>query len=163
MSKIRVLRGSIEQFSAAGPTQLIQNDLRFTHGFRIRKFVISFSQMWSQTASGRDTFGVLTTDPDAMRSKTFPTSAVEWMWSDKRQVAWASTDVQADSSLGLVFGLVDPTHIIVRDLWIGITAANAILGDTFNYYIELEEVELSENQAVLSIIQEEAQSAGSHE
>ena len=66
-------------------------------------------------------------------------------------------DLLGDSSVGTTFELVDPTHIIVRDLFIAITSASTLVGDLFNYYIELEEVELSENQAVLAIVQEESQ------
>lgn len=161
MSKIRVLRGTIEAYQTQGHVQLIQNDQRFTHGYKIKKFMISYSQLYSSTAATRDCYGVLATHPDALESAAFPTLAVEWNWQDKRQVAWAAMDILGDSSVGFTFELIDPTHIIVRDLYVGITPQGFVLGDKFNYYIELEEIELSENQAVLAIVQEEAQDAGS--
>jgi len=46
---------------------------------------------------------------------------------------------------------------VVRDLYVGVSAATATGTDFFNYYIELEEISLSDNEAVLAIIKEEAQ------
>lgn len=157
MGKIRVLRGAIEPWSAQGPLQLITDDFRFNHGYRVTKFVISYQDLHSSTAASRDGYGVLATHPGAIGDPTFPASVIYWGWQDRRQIAWASYFVSGDSSVEQTFMLVDPTHIIVRDLYIGITVNSASTADRFNYYIELEEVELTEDQAVLAIIQEEAQ------
>jgi len=73
------------------------------------------------------------------------------------RLAWAATEAVGDSAPKQNFELVDPTHIIVRDLYIGITAATATGTDEFNYYIELEEISLTDNEAVMAIIQEESQ------
>jgi hypothetical protein len=88
-------------------------------------------------------------------------SVVEWYWNDRRQIAWTSTEVIGDSVAATRFELIDPTHIVVRDLYVGVTEASGGTTDLFNYYIELEEIDLTEEQAVLAIVQEESQDAGS--
>jgi hypothetical protein len=65
--------------------------------------------------------------------------------------------MDGDSTVGAQFELIDPTHIVVRDLYVGISSAVATGTTYFNYYVELEEVALTDNQAVLAIVQEEAQ------
>jgi hypothetical protein len=62
-----------------------------------------------------------------------------------------------DSMIEFLPDLIDPTHVVVRDLYLGITAAVATGSTTFNYYIELEEVSLTDNEAVMAIVQEESQ------
>jgi len=156
MSRIRVLRGEVRSFLYDGAINLIQNDQRFNHGFRIKRFVISQTNLHSSSIGSREIYGVLGTHPEALEAS--PGSTVcEWRWTDRRQVAWAATEAVGDSAPKQNFELVDPTHIIVRDLYIGITAATATGTDEFNYYIELEELSLSDNEAVMAIVQEEAQ------
>jgi hypothetical protein len=156
MSRIRVLRGEVRTFLYDGAINLIQNDQRFNHGFRIKRFVISQTNLHSSSIGSREIYGVLGTHPEALEAS--PGSTVcEWRWTDRRQVAWAATEAVGDSAPKQNFELVDPTHIIVRDLYIGITAATATGTDEFNYYIELEELSLSDNEAVMAIIQEESQ------
>jgi len=160
VGKIRVLRGQTNSVQYGGIKQLIQNDSRFNHGFRIKKFVIAYEFPHDPGSSSRDCFAVLATHADAIPEPNIQ-QYVWWNWQDKRQVAWTATNHIGDSLVELYPGLIDPTHVIVRDLYVGITALTATGATMFNYYIELEEVELTENQAVLAIIQEEAQDAGS--
>jgi hypothetical protein len=47
--------------------------------------------------------------------------------------------------------------VVVRDLYFACSALTATGGNFFNYYIELEQIDLTDNQAVLAIVQEEAQ------
>jgi hypothetical protein len=156
MSRTRVLRGEVRTFLYDGAVNLIQNDQRFNHGFRIKRFVISPTNLHSSSIGSRDIYGVLGTHPESLEASPGST-VVEWRWRDRRQVAWASTNTIGDSVTEGVFELVDPTHVIVRDLYIGITAGTATGTDEFNYYIELEEIPLSDNEAVMAIIQEESQ------
>jgi len=156
MSRIRVLRGQCRTFQFDGAVNVVQDDTRFNHGFRVKKFVISNNLPYDSVASSRDCYGALATHAEALVSP-FNTSVVHWDWSDRRQVAWTSTNMVGDSVIEFEPDLVDPTHVIVRDLWLGITAAVATGSTTFNYYIELEEVSLTDNQAVMAIVQEESQ------
>lgn len=156
MGKTRVLRGQIKAFQYQGAVELIQDDQRFNHGYRVKKFVIAYDAPFDSASSSRDCYAVLTTNADAIPSPFVP-SAVYWNWADRRQIAWASTNHIGDSYVEFLPDLIDPTHIVVRYLYIGITANVATSATNFNYYIELEEVELSDDQAVLAIIQEESQ------
>lgn len=155
MGRTRVLRGQISGYSIGGAVNLIQDDSRFNHGFIIKRFVMSYGSMHSSSAGSRDFYAALTTNPDSL--PTSGTTAVRWNWADRRQLAWYSWNSLGDSYGESVFELVDPTHVVVRDLWIAVTSAVETSADAFNYYIELEQVELSDNQAVLAIVQEEAQ------
>jgi len=155
MGKIRVLRGRCRSFSYDGAIQLIQDDQRFNHGFKIRRFVLSYEFPGDATASGKDIYGALATHEDAFQLASGV--IVGWAWDDRRQVAWASTEVVGDSIVKQTFELIDPTHVVVRDLYVAITSAVATGSTNFNYYVELEEVSLTDNQAVLAIVQEEAQ------
>jgi hypothetical protein len=155
MGKIRVLRGAARAFQYDGAVQLIQDDRRFNNGFIIRRFLVSYQFPADSTASSRDLVGVLATHPDAFQLGGGV--QVGWDWSDRRQVAWASTYHVGDSVVESTFELVDPTHVVVRDLYFATSALTATGTNYFNYYIELEQIELTDNQAVLAIVQEEAQ------
>jgi hypothetical protein len=154
MGRTRVLRGRCLAYQYQGPLNLIQDDNRFNHGFIVKKFVIGFSDVSSSSAGSKECFGVLATHAAALEGPVG--TVVGWNWDDRRQVAWASTAFE-DSQADQTFELIDPTHIIVRDLWFGLTAQVATSTNEFVYYVELEQVELSDNQAVLAIVQEEAQ------
>jgi hypothetical protein len=135
---------------------LIQNDQRFNHGYIIKKFQIAFDHLSDSGSGNRDGYAALATHPDALTDPDVST-AVWWNFPDRRQVAWTSTEVIGDSVTAQRYELIDPTHIVVRDLWIGITTFSATGTIEMNYFIELEEVSLTDNQAVLAIVQEEAQ------
>jgi len=156
MGKTRVLRGQLRDFNYDGAINVIQNDQRFNHGFIIKDFRISYVDIADSNAGSRDCAGVLATHVDAIPSPFFATR-IGWVWEDRRQVAWCSTNHVGDSNIDFANALIDPTHVVVRDLYVAISA-QAGTGTTYwNYYIELEEVELTDNQSVLAIIQEEAQ------
>ena len=157
MGKIRVLRGRTEAVNIVGGVNLIQDDHRFNHGFIIRKFLVAIDNPHSSTASSRDCYAVLATSEEGLWGAGALGTVVNWNWDDRRQVAWASTNIPGDSVVEQTFELIDPTHIILRDLWFGVTALTASAGNDFVYYIELEQVELTDNQAVMAIVQEEAQ------
>jgi len=154
MGKVRVLRGRLRAFTYDGATNVIQDDQRFNHGFRIKRFVVSPENVHSSSIGSRDMYGVLGTHADSL---TNAPGVVEFLWDDKRQVAWASTEAIGDSIVANRFELVDPTHVVVRDLYIGVSVGTATGTDFFNYYIELEEISLTDNEAVLAIVKEEAQ------
>jgi len=156
MGKTRVLRGQLRDFQFDGALNVIQNDMRFNHGFIIKDFRISYQDPGDTGAGSRDCFAVLATHADAIPSKLFATR-VGWNWEDRRQVAWTSTTHIGDSHLEFHPPLVDPTHIVVRDLYVALTGQASTGTTIWNYYIELEEISLTDNQSVLAIVQEEAQ------
>jgi len=155
MGKIRVIRGRARAFQFDGAVQLIQDDRRFNNGFKIRRFVISYEFPADSAAGSRDLIAALATHADAFQLGAGV--QVGWNWGDRRQVAWASTNHVGDSLVEPAFELIDPTHVVVRDLYFACSAATATGNNNFNYYIELEQIDLTDNQAVLAIVQEEAQ------
>ena len=155
MGKVRVIRGQVRAYQFDGAVQLIQDDRRFNNGFKIRRFLVSYQFPADSVASSRDLVAVLATHEDAFQVGSV--IEVAWNWQDRRQIAWASTNHVGDSIVEHSFELVDPTHVVVRDLYFACSAGFASGTNYFNYYIELEQIDLTENQAVLAIIQEEAQ------
>ena len=156
MGKTRVLRGELQEFQYGGAVNVIQNDQRFNHGFIIKDFRISSNDPGDSNASSRDCFGVLATHADAFEAQTSSTR-IGFNWADRRQVAWTSTNHIGDSVVDWTDALIDPTHVVVRDLYVAVTALTATSSRIWCYYIELEEVALTDNQSVLAIIQEESQ------
>jgi len=140
--------------SGGGAKHLVVDDGNFNNAWRITKFVVSYYDPTTSAAANRDSIGVLATHPEALNDGL---THVLWNWDDRRQVAWAGMDFQGDTSVGRTFELIDPQHVIVRDLYIGISASFETSAVFYNYFIELERVTLSDNQAVMAIIQEESQ------
>lgn len=155
MGKTRVLRGEIQEYNYGGAVNVIQNDQRFNHGFIIKDFRIASNDPADSTAGSRDCVGVLATHADAIEGTV--STRIGWNWGDRRQVAWTSTEHIGDSSVEWTNALIDPTHVVVRDLYVGVSAGSATSTRIWCYYIELEEVALTDNQAVLAIVQEESQ------
>ena len=151
----RVVRGTCRVYSFDGPVHLIVNDNRFNHAWRVTKFVVAPKTPAETSAGVRDCIGVLTTHADAIPEPTG--NNVWWNWEDRRQFAWAAMSMDGDTQLDFQFNLVDPSHVIVRDMYLGITAQSVFSGTEFSYYIEMERVELSDTQAIMAIVQEESQ------
>jgi hypothetical protein len=155
MGKVRVIRGAARAFQYDGAVQLIQDDRRFNNGFIIRRFLVSYQFPADSSAGSADLIAALATHADAFQ--LLSGVQVGWDWSDRRQIAWASSNHIGDSVVEQTFELIDPTHVVVRDLYFACSAQTSTSTRYFNYYIELEQVELTDNQAVLAIVQEEAQ------
>jgi hypothetical protein len=156
MKDRRVLRGITRTYQYDGAVKLIVDDGNFNDAWKITRFVIAPVDPTSSSAGSRDCVAVLATHPEALEG--YVSSVVNWTWSDRRQVAWTQIEMNGDTTIGAwSFGLIDPQHIVVRDLYFGLSSASATGTTEFNYYIELERVTLSDNQAVMAIIQEEAQ------
>lgn len=153
----RVLRGTCLAYNYEGPLHLVVDDGNFNDAWRITRFNVAPRDLSNSSAGGYDSFAVLATHADALNDPVVG-NVVWWNWQDRRQVAWTSLSIFGDSapdSLG--FNLIDPQHIVVRDLYFGLTAFNATGVTEFNYFIELERIKLDDNQAVMAIVQEEAQ------
>ena len=143
MSKLMSLRGRVDPSTA---TRLIIDDGLFTKGFIVREFYV-FPE--NPASGGNDSvYGTLAVDIDG--------SAVRWTADDARQIAWAST-VQDETGFGArpSMSIIDPNHLVVRDLWFMGSRASGT--DQINYLVLIEPVEISENQAVLALIKERSQ------
>jgi hypothetical protein len=144
--RVRTLRGTVKE----GEThRLVVDDGDLNHGYKVKRFIVS-SRYPANAANG--CFGTLHLD-----AITDPV----WNWGDNRQIAWASTVVTSTgSSAGnnAPFELVDPDHIVLRDLFLTIQVGNSTADEALvNYFVELETVEINDNQAVLTLIKERSQ------
>jgi hypothetical protein len=51
--------------------------------------------------------------------------------------------------------IIDPDHVVIMDLWV--LAYTNGSDDRVNYLVELEPIELTDDQAILSLIKERSQ------
>ena len=139
--KIRTLRGQVAEGEVK---RLIVDDGRLNHGYRVTKFVIAAEPV----TSAFDAFATLSLDFDA---------PLTWDWGDNRQIGWASTNAVATSGLNNEFSVLDPDHVVIMDLFIQGQVAAAGGTTVFNYLIVLEPIELTDEQAILTLIKERSQ------
>lgn len=153
-SKVRTLRGSVEFGIRAGGDpantgrrQLILDDGRINVGYRVIDF-----RIWNSDMIG---------GPDAFSSQAHlamglePTSALP-LASDNREIGWAAYNTSSGNILS-DFRLVDPDHIVVRDLFLIFPQVYNQTVQSVNYYILLEEYDITDQEAIISIIKEESQ------
>ena len=133
--KMRTLRGRVP----AGETKrLIVDDGRLNHGMRVKEF-----HVWAISKASSD-------DPECALGLDYDMSP-NWDASDNRQIAWAGMTTTVTTRLA-DFSLIDPDHIVIMDLYI-----QNFSSDTANYLVILEPVELTDDQAILSLIKERSQ------
>jgi len=135
--KRRTLRGQVTDLI---PKRLVVDDGRLSLGYR----VVSF-QVWPDFNSDDSVFATLGTQYDML-----PTANA----GDNRQIGWAigSVDATGANRGGQMWSVLDPDHIVIQDLYI---LSNRLT--TVNYLVELEPVELSDDEVVLTLIKERSQ------
>ena len=136
--KRRTLRGTL---TGNEKRRLVVDDGQLTQGYLVKEF-----HVWSTSLSGgRNAEMVLSLNEDI---------ALGWRAEDSRQIGWGAmiTDAVGDESLNK-FSLLDPDHIILRDLWI-----QSLNADDANYMVVLEKIELTDNQSILTLIKEDRES-----
>jgi hypothetical protein len=135
---LRTLRGKLK---ASEKARLIVDDGRFTSAWVVEGFSV-----FPTNATGPDVQGILATDEDGLTGG--------WDAADNRQIGWSWFYVaEAAGTGGGDHGeLIVPGHIIVRDLWIENFSAQPM-----NYLVHVRPREISEDQAVLALIQERSQ------
>jgi hypothetical protein len=139
--KRRTLRG---QFVEGENVRLIVDDGRLNHGYKVTRFIVS----GIPDSSSNDAYATLSLDYDA---------PFTWDWSDNRQIAWASSGVSAAGDVRGPWMLVDPDHVVIMDLWIQGRVSGSGGGSVVNYFVELEPIELTDDQAILTLIKERSQ------
>lgn len=145
--RIRTLRGQMTVAGNIGRLNLITSDGLVNHGLRIIRFTVWPENGW--TGASDNTFtGILSLDTIIAGSNMNA--------GDNRQFAWTFSSVsQAHSSMNPVREIIDPDHIVNRDLFF--TMDNTTDG-IFNYLIEAQVVELTDDEAIITIIKETSQS-----
>lgn len=140
-TRIRTLRGQCQEGTVK---RLVVDDGMLTRGMIIRKFIVA----GDPSSSANDCFAVLGFQ------EYFPSL---WDWSDNNQIAWASTNISSTSATDSPFSLVDQDATIVRDLFITGQVGTGGGTSLFNYYIELELVDITEDESILQLIKERNQ------
>jgi len=142
--KIRTLRGTMSSMDGASSyqkRQVILDDGLINQGYRILSFTI-WPRDFEVFANGGVVYGILSTES---------LSNIQMEASDNRQIAWSQ--LQAG---GLKDDIIDPNHIVNRDLYVR-TYNNKSATTTMNYLIVMEEISLSDDEAIISIIKEQSQ------
>jgi len=153
--KTRTLRGTITfpERSGGDPVNsakrlLVLDDGRINVGYKIVHFEIFNSSLSGNTSAfGSEAYLALSQEPVAT---ALPAA------EDNREIGWAMYDTGSGFTLGQ-WSLVDPDHIVVRDLQILFPSVSNVAESAVNYYIAMEEYEISDTEAIISIIKEESQ------
>jgi hypothetical protein len=130
-----------------GRRQLILDDGRINVGYRIIDF-----RIWNSDMIG----SVHSFASQAHLSMGLEATSALPLASDNREIAWASFNTLTSGTL-YDFRLVDPDHIVVRDLFLIFPQVDNTIESTVNYYILMEEYDITDQEAIISIIKEESQ------
>ena len=130
----RVLRGRLDANSTA---RLIVDDGQFNQAWQVVGF-----DVFPTAGTGDDTQGILSIDEDGLTGA--------WDASDNRQIGWSFMFITTGG--GTHGSWIDDRNLVVRDLWI-----ENFSGVSMNYLIRVERRTISDDQAILALIQERAQ------
>jgi len=148
MGKYRTLRGQVEVTGGVARKNIIASDGLINAGLVVNRFTMWPENGW--TGGSDNTFtGILSMD-------TLITGT-NMNAGDNNQFAWTFSSVKAavnQSVMNPVREIIDHDHIINRDLFL--TMDNTTNG-IFNYLIECQVVELSDAEAIVTIIKETSQ------
>lgn len=148
LGKLRTLRGEIKVTGGGvAKLNLIASDGLVNYGLKI----LSFTVWKNQTPTGSSSQNLT-----AILSLDTIASGANMNAGDNRQFAWYQSSIS--STLGNIiqpYGIIDPDHIVNRDLYL--TLDNSTTG-TYNYLIECQVVELTDDEAIITIIKENSQS-----
>jgi hypothetical protein len=144
--KLRTIRGQIEVTGGGvGRKNLIVADGLINYGLKIISFTV-----WNKDAP------TATQKFTSILSLDTISSGADMNAGDNRQFAWTFFTTSSTTSAGTqVRTIIDPDHIVNRDLFL--TMDNSSTG-TYNYLIEAQVVELSDDEAIITIIKETSQS-----
>ena len=140
-TRTRTLRGRID--IASGSTaklQILVDDGNINIGYKVKAF-----HLWGFTG---------TTSFVAYLSFAAQTLGAKFMdASNNSQFAWTWLGGANGSA---IYQIIDPDHIAVRDMFITIESAGG--AEPFNYMIEVEEYNITDDEAIINIIKEGSQS-----
>ena len=140
--RIRTLRGQLSvDGGGTAKAQLIVDDGLLNRGYKVLKWCL-----WENGGSPTQFAGVLSMQPvlAAADMKADDNTQIGWIWQ--------SNITQGG---GIKESILDPNHVIVRDLYV--TIMNAATDD-YNFMVVVEEMEITNDEAIINIIKEESQS-----
>ena len=137
--RVRTLRGQIEVAGGAttGRKSLVVADGLINYGMKINKL-----QLWPADPTN-DYIGILSYETISAGS--------DMNAGDNRQFGW----VFGNGADNIINTFLDPDHIINRDMFLSLTGTAPGI---YNYLIEMQVYELSDDEAIISIIKETSQS-----
>jgi len=157
--KVRTLRGKITGVSGKAEKNLILNDQLINRGLRVTGFFV-----WPERVSAAQT----ATYNAILSYAALPSANTQMDAGDNTQIGWAfqanqaaiastAPDVPAVAPAfsGYFNQLIDPDHIINRDLFISLRNST---DRTYNYMVVCEFMELTDDEAIVTIIKENSQS-----
>jgi hypothetical protein len=145
--KLRTLRGQVTVVGGVARANLIVADGLINYGLKVSRFT-----MWNELnptgGSSQKFTGILSLDTIITGSRMNA--------ADNRQIAWTSySTLSGDGLIAPIREMIDPDHIVNRDLFL--TMNDSTTG-TYNYLIECQVVELTDDEAIVTIIKETSQS-----
>ena len=143
--KLRTLRGQITVAGGTGRKNIIVSDGLVNHGLIVRSFKIWNDQLLSATT--RNHTAILSLDTISVGTSMDA--------ADNRQIAWNVQLINTTVGVSFQQSIIDPNHIVNRDLFLTFMQSSNV---TYNYLIECQVVELSDDEAIITIIKETSQS-----
>ena len=133
---LHTLRGRVP---ASTKKTIIIDDGRLNHGMKVKEF-----HVWGVDYDSHAEMALCLNEINA---------GAQWDASNGNQIAWAcqSGAIAPPPSMSH-FSLIDPNHVVIQDLIInnfGITDGN--------YLVILEQIKLSDDQAIIALIKERQQ------
>ncbi|GAH06442.1 unnamed protein product, partial [marine sediment metagenome] len=136
------LRGQVE-VTAGGTAkaQLIVDDGLINRGYKVIGFYV-----WENSGSPTQFNAVLSTQPSLAADDMDASNGAQiaWVWQGSSTNGWSWKEY-----------ILDPDHVIVRDLYVTIKDAS---NDFYNYMIVVEEMSITADEAIINIIKEGSQS-----
>lgn len=157
--RVRTLRGTVTVSGGKAERQLILNDQLINDGLRVTGFFV-----WPDIAtsdSSRSFSAILSYAALAdanVRMNAGDNTQFGWSWNIQSQEVPAPSPTQsavASSTSGYLNQLIDPDHIVNRDLFISFRFSDSA---TYNYMVVCEFIELTDDEAIVTIIKENSQS-----
>mgnify|MGYP001229395274 CR=1 FL=1 len=137
--KRRTLRGRLAPSEAR---QLVVDDGNFNHGYKVMEFQ-AFSV--APTGGAQICPVILALDYDI---------GSDFDAGDNRQIGWSISNFDTAGNFSFFLpSVLDPDHVVIRDLYI----KNLGALDFVNFLIVLEPMELTDDQAILTLIKERSQ------
>lgn len=133
----RVIRGRLTDNEQR---RIVVDDGNFNDGWKIVRFTVAGDAVNSNEVSAKVSLR--------------PVTRTGWDWSLNTEIAWAASRNTTEANWGGFPNAIDPSAVIVADLYV---TGQSSAGSDINFMIEIERVALSDDQAILALIQERAQ------
>lgn len=137
MKARRVIRGRLADNEQR---RIVVDDGNFNDGWKIVGFTAAGDAVNSNEVSAKVSLK--------------PVPVAGWDWGLNTEIAWAAARNTTEANWGGFPNAIDPSAVIVADLYVTGTSSG---GSDINFMIEIERVSLSDDQAILALIQERAQ------